>query len=96
MIYEEFQRHLGKAGLTNKAFAKIVCMNPVSLSNYSKQGEIPSHLAIIAALLGEMADKGIDFRETLSTINVTPKKPRGRGKNGQFGGDRQALLEFSS
>lgn len=89
MTYDEFHRHIGKAGLTLKEFAKLNRMNRVSLSNLAKKGEVPSHLAVIAALLGEMKDKGMDFREVLSRIDITPKKARGAGKGGRFGGDKQ-------
>nr|WP_322051504.1 XRE family transcriptional regulator [Paraburkholderia bannensis] len=85
MTYTEFQRHVGKAGLTIKSFAELVRMNRISLSNYAKQGEVPSHLAVIAALLGEMADRGIDYRGILSRIDIAPKKPRGAGRTGRFG-----------
>ncbi len=92
MTYDEFQRHVGKAGLTLKAFAELVRMNPISLSNLAKKGGVPAHLAIIAALIGEMKDKGIDYREILSRIDIAPKKPRGSGKRGKFGGDKQEEL----
>lgn len=88
MTYTEFQRHLGKAGLTVKAFAELVKMNCVSLSNCARRGEVPSHLAVIAALMGEMADHGIDYREVISHIDIARKKPRGAGKDGRFGGDQ--------
>lgn len=89
MTYEEFQRQIGKAGLTIRQFAELVKMNRISLTNYGKKGEVPSHLAVIAALLGEMAERKIDYREVLSRIAITPKKPRGAGKTGKFGGDKQ-------
>lgn len=92
MTYAEFQRHVGKAGLTIKSFAELIRMNRISLSNYAKQGEVPSHLAVIAALLGEMADRGIDYRAVLSRIDITPKKPRGAGKSGRFGGNPERDL----
>lgn len=94
MTYEEFQRHIGKAGLTNIEFAQLVKMNRISLSNYGKKGEVPSHLAVIAALLGEMADRKIDYRSVLARIDIVPKKPRGAGKSGKFGGARQSEIEF--
>jgi hypothetical protein len=94
MTYDEFQRHLGKAGLKIHQFADLVKMNHVSISNYAKKGEVPSHLAVIAALLGEMAERKIDYREVLSRIDITPKKPRGSGKNGRFGGDKQPDLDL--
>jgi hypothetical protein len=66
-------------------------MNRVSLSNYAKQGEIPSHLAIIALLLGEMGSRNIDCEIVLRGIQVMRKKPRGAGI-GKFGGDKQQRL----
>ena len=96
MTYEEFQRQIGKAGLTISQFADLVKMNRVSLSNYGKRGEVPSHLAVISALLGEMAEHQIDYRDVLLKINISPKKPRGAGINGKFGGDKQGDLHFDS
>lgn len=93
MTYVEFQRQIGKAGLTIRQFAELVKMNRISLSNYGKKGEVPSHLAVIAALLGEMAERKIDYREVLSKIDIAPKKPRGAGI-GKFGGDKQKDLEL--
>ncbi|MBI2383946.1 MAG: XRE family transcriptional regulator [Gammaproteobacteria bacterium] len=91
MTYEEFQRHVGKAGLTIKGFAEIVKMNRVSLSNYARQGAVPGHLAVIAVLMGEMAEKRIDFRPVLARLDIVPKRPRGAGI-GKFGGDKQTEL----
>jgi hypothetical protein len=91
MTYQEFQRQVGKSGLSLKEFADLIKMNRVSLSNYGKSGQVPSHLAVIAALLGEMADKKIDFRHVLAGIDISAKKPRGAGI-GKFGGDRQLEL----
>lgn len=87
MTYDEFQQHIDKAGLRPGEFADLVKMNRVSIYNCAKKGEVPSHLAVIAALLGEMARQGIDYRDVLSRIEITPKKPRGAGI-GKFGGDK--------
>jgi hypothetical protein len=94
MSYEEFHRHVRKAGLTIKAFAELMRMNRISLSNLSKKGDVPPHWAVIAALLGEMKDKGIDYRDVLSRIEITPRKPRGAGRTGKFGGDKQMGLDL--
>lgn len=88
MTYEEFQRQIGKAGLNIRQFAEFLKMNPISLSNYSKKGVVPSHLAVIAALLGEMAERKIDYKGVLMKIDIPPKKSRGVGI-GKFGGDKQ-------
>ncbi len=87
MDYDEFRRQLGKAGLTAKDFAELVKLNCNSITNYAQRGEVPTHLAVIAALLGEMAERKINFRDVLSRIEITPNKPRGAGI-GKFGGKK--------
>lgn len=89
MTYQEFQRHIGKAGLTLSEFAELIRMNRVSISNLSKKGEVPSHLAIIACLLGEMGECKIEFRPLIAGIGLEPKKPRGAAAEGRFGGNPQ-------
>lgn len=89
MNYDEFKRQLGKAGLTITEFSALVKANRVSFSNRKKTGDVPSHWAVVAALLAEMAENHIDFRGPLSKIEIEPKKPRGPGKLGKFGGDKQ-------
>jgi|SRR3569623_1752196 len=94
MTYEEFRRQLGKAGLTVKAFADLIKQTPNSITNYAMQGEVPPHLAIIAALMGEMAESGLDYRATLARIEFEASKPRGGATKGRFGGSRQIALEL--
>jgi hypothetical protein len=94
MTYEEFLRQLGKAGLNVRSFAELIGMNRNSVSNYARRGEVPAHLAIIAALMGEMREYGVNFRAVLERIDLEPKRPRGRGRPGRFGGDRQSDLDF--
>ena len=89
MEYEEFQRQLGKAGLTIKAFAELLCMNRVSISNLAKKGEVPVHLAVIASLMGEMADNGVDYRSVIARIKIEPRQAKGSAAHGVFGGSKQ-------
>jgi hypothetical protein len=62
-----------------------------TLSNYSKKGTVPSHLAVIATLLAEMGKRNIEYRSILQQVRILPKKPRGAGI-GKFGGDNQQRL----
>ncbi|OAI24573.1 hypothetical protein A1356_15500 [Methylomonas koyamae] len=78
---------IGKDGLTIRGFAALIKMSRNSVTNYARHGEVPSHLAAIAALLGEMAERKIDFRAVLAKIEIEPKKPRGAGP-GKFGPDK--------
>lgn len=61
MPYTEFQRLVGKAGLSIKEFAALLDMKPNSITNYSKQGVVPTHIAVIVALISTMKDEGLDF-----------------------------------
>lgn len=83
MDFDEFKRHIGKAGVTTREFAELLCMNRNSVSNYAATGKVPTHLAVIAALMGEMAEHQLDFRPVLSRIKITPNKPRGKPIQGR-------------
>ena len=99
MNYEEFQRQLGKAGLSAREFADLIRMNRNSVTNCAQKGGVPSHLAVIAALMGEMAEHHIDFKGVIGRIEIEPKKPRGGVAKGQFGGGKQinaALISGSA
>lgn len=94
MGYDAFLRDLARAGLSIRAFAELIGMNPNSVSNYARSGEVPDKLAIIAALVAEMNAQGIDFRRVISKVELTAKKPRGGARAGHFGGDPQVPLDL--
>lgn len=96
MLYSEFLTELGKANLTVRAFADLVGMNPNSVSNYARAGEIPAHLALIAVLVEELNSNGLDYQRVMDKVTLAPKKPRGGASKGHFGGDRQSDLDLST
>ena len=96
MTYADFLTELGKAALSVRAFAELVGMNPNSISNYARTGELRSHLALIAVLLAEISDMGGDYRQVMSKVELTPKKPRGAARRGRFGGNRQSALDLDA
>lgn len=79
MEYDEFKRQIGKAGLSLGAFAALVKINSSSITNYKAKGEVPDHWAIVAVLMGLMAENRLDFKEAISSLEITPNKPRGVG-----------------
>lgn len=89
MDYKEFRRQLGKAGLTNRSFAELVKINPNSVTNYKKDGDVPSHWAIVALLMGVLADNKIEFKDALNGIEIEPNKVRGTAAKGRWGGSKQ-------
>lgn len=96
MTYDEFIAELGKAGLSIRSFAGLLGMRPNSISNNKKMGEVPSHLAVIAALLAELRLHGIPYAGVFAKIGTTRKKPRGGSTTGKFAADKQGLLELGS
>lgn len=92
MTYAEFLLELDHAALTVRDFAALVQMNPNSVSNYARSGEVPAHLAVIAALLAELRQNGIDHSSVFSRIQIAGKRPRGGAERGHFGGNPQGRL----
>jgi len=74
MEYNEFVRHINKAGLSIKDFAGLIKVQPKTITNLSKKNEIPKHLIIIAVLLGEIVDKGLDYKYLFEKMNLSYQK----------------------
>ena len=78
MDYEEFIRNIRKTGLTIKEFANLIKTNPNSITNLSTKEKMPKNLAIIAVLLGEIADKGIEYKYLFEKMDLQPQKARNK------------------
>ena len=78
MDYVEFTRNIRKAGLTIKEFAYLIKTHPNSITNLSKKEQMPKNLAIIAVLLGEIADKGIEYKSLFEKMDLQPQKARNK------------------
>jgi len=76
MEYEEFCRNVRKAGLTLKEFALLIEVSPNSITNLKLKDRVPNHLAIIAALLGEMVDKRVPYKHLFEDMELVKQKPR--------------------
>ncbi len=94
MSYAEFLTQLQKIGLSVRAFADLMGMNPNSISNYARGDELPSHIALIAVLIVGVSELGGDYRALMSKVALTRKKPRGGARQGRFGGDPQQDMDF--
>ena len=53
-------------------------MNPNSVTNCAQRDGVPSHLAVIAVLMGLMAENDLDFEGPILDLEIPPKKPRGK------------------
>jgi hypothetical protein len=70
MDYQEFRRHLGKAGLTINEYSALIDVLPSSISNYAKKPQVPRVHVVIAVLLGDAADRGVKFRDVLAQFGL--------------------------
>lgn len=77
MRYDSFQEELKLAGLSGRAFARLLKLNPNSITNYKSVGEVPSHLAVIASLIHAMKDAGLDYETTIARVPIEKKAARG-------------------
>ncbi len=88
VLYTDFLAELRKASLSVREFAELVGMNPNSISNYARSGELPTHIALIAVLVAGVGELGGDYRRVMARVERVRKKPRGTGRRGRFGGAR--------
>jgi hypothetical protein len=56
--------------MTVGEFADLLHVVPGTVSNYRKKGEVPHQYAVLAVLLGDSVDRGVDVRELLIRYRV--------------------------
>lgn len=95
MDYAEFTRNIGKAGLKIGELANLLNVNPNSITNLKLKPEVPKHWAIIAVLLGEMKDNGLDYRPALEKLDLKRQESKVRN-DGRFGGDKQRRFKMEA
>lgn len=78
MKYDAFQEELRLAGLSGRAFARLLKLHPNSITNYKAAGEIPAHLAVIASLVRAMREAGLDYEMVIRRVPIEKKAARGR------------------
>ena len=87
MNYETFKGCIRRAGLEIHEFAEMVGMNRRSVSNYSKIGVVPEHLALIVLMMVELDRHGVDLKSLVDKLNEmgrrSPKKRDGGFKGKQ-------------
>lgn len=78
MDYGTFKDNIRRAGLGIKELAGYIGMNHRSISNYSKTGVVPDHLAIIAVMLMELKRRDVEVRDILKKIDGIGRERRKR------------------
>lgn len=77
MEYEAFQEELHNAGLSVRAFARLLKLHPNTITNYKSAGEVPSHLGVIASLIRTLNDAGLDYEAAIARVPIEKKAARG-------------------
>lgn len=80
MKYAEFTKVLEDAEISLREFARLLKLNPNTLSNYKSRNAVPSHLGVIAHLVRELALRNLDYTLVIKRARVKPKAPRGSTK----------------
>jgi hypothetical protein len=78
MEYAAFQETLQRIGLSGRAFARLLNLNPNSITNYKKTGSVPAHLAVILSLIAALKEAGGDYEAAIAEVEIPKKAARGR------------------
>ncbi|MBX9725249.1 MAG: hypothetical protein K2X81_27845 [Candidatus Obscuribacterales bacterium] len=78
MTYDEFTLELAHTGLSGREFAKLLKLNPNTIANYKQSGKVPSHHAVILVLIRKLEEHGIEYRQRIETLDLTPNAKRGK------------------
>jgi hypothetical protein len=69
MEYIKFHMELKAARISIKELARLLGMNPASITNYKRTGKVPRYLAVIASLIGVLATNGNSARDVLKLLS---------------------------
>jgi hypothetical protein len=61
MNYKELKRQIGKAGLTNADFSRLLNKNARTINNYKVKDDVPDLLALVAVFVADYAEREIDY-----------------------------------
>jgi hypothetical protein len=76
-----------RAGLSVRSFADPIGMYLNSITNYTRRGDVPQHIALVTVLVAEMSANGIDYRAAIAKVAPTCQ-PRGATRRCYFSRDR--------
>jgi predicted transcriptional regulator len=78
--YREFRRHLGKAGFSVNQFAELLEVRPNSVSNYRRMPTVPRIYSLLAVLLGDCVDRGVDVTTLFERFRIVSRKEPAAGE----------------
>lgn len=81
MRYREPTINIVKAGLGIKEFAKSIKANPNLITNLKLKEKMSKNIAVIAVLLGEMVNKGLEYKYIFEKLELEKQKAGRKSDN---------------
>jgi hypothetical protein len=75
MDYKELVRQIGKAGLDNAKFLRLLGRHPRSLNNSKSRGVIDPSVALNAVFMADYAERGIDYMPLVEKVLPYSEEP---------------------
>lgn len=79
MTFIEFKKLLLDAEITLPKFSKLIKVSEKNIQAYKSKGEVPNAIAVSAACFSQMHRSGLDYRETIESLNLQAKTKKGAG-----------------
>jgi len=79
MTFIEFKKSLLDAEITLPKFSKLIKVSEKNIQSYKKKGEVPNTIAVIATCFVKLHKEEIDYRELISSLELTAKTKSGAG-----------------
>jgi hypothetical protein len=77
MTFIDFKKHLLDAEITLPKFAQMIQVSDKNIQSYKQKGEVPNALAAVAKCIAVMNQNGIDYRTSISELNLVKKSKKG-------------------
>ena len=79
MTFIEFKKLLLDAEISLPKFSKLIKVSEKNIQSYKKKGEVPNTIAVIVTCFVNMHQSGIDYRNTIETLELKAKTKKGAG-----------------
>ena len=79
MTFIEFKKLLLDAEITLPKFATLIKVSEKNIQAYKNKKEVPNTIAVIAKCMAVMHKKGMDYKEEISSLELTKKSKEGAG-----------------
>ncbi len=79
MTFIEFKKLLLDCDLTLPKFSSLIKVSEKNIQSYKKKGEVPNTIAVIVTSFATMNKAGIDYKDTIESLELTKKTKKGAG-----------------